>query len=297
MSGYGGTISAAIGAALQFAFAFVSIAALLKAATSSRNRWRIQLRDWRLYRMPRWWLALWLAAEESAALQERRVLLAGCGIRIPPEAYLACRRFALFCCLSAGAATYLLVNHGPLSASAASYAGIADAILLVAVLYDHAWLQAYKQYRTDRIRKEIVSVSSQLLYYAGSRHHLHAKLMKCLPLTRQIRTEMGLMLNEWYHDADASLTRFKERLGTDEAYGFAETLRSLRMDDGDSFYDMLREVVREYKNKTELARHSRKETTSYLLFVLAGIPILYMFQIFLYPWVQEASKLFDALNS
>lgn len=297
MPGYSTALSAAIGLALQFAFTFVSIAALLKAITATRSRWRIQLRDWRLYRMPAWWLTLWQAAEESAALQERRVLLTGCGIRIPPEAYLACRRFAIFCCVAACGMIYWLSTGEWLSDSTALYVGSVVAVLLVVCMYDQSWLQAYKQFRTDRIRKEIVSVSSQLLYYVGSRQHLHAQLMKCLPLTRQIRTEMNFMLNEWYHDADAALSQFKERLGTDEAYGFAETLRSMRLDNGEAFYDMLREVVREYKNKTELAKHSRKETTSYLLFVLAGIPILYMFQIFLYPWVHEAANLFDALNS
>ena len=107
---------------------------------------------------------------------------------------------------------------------------------------------------------------------------------------------MGLLLNEWYHDADAALKRFKDRLGTEEAYGFAESMRSLRLNDSQDIYDLLREVVRDYKSQIELAKDSRKETTSYLLFILAGIPILYTFQVFLFPWVQEANKLFDALN-
>ncbi|WP_027085662.1 hypothetical protein [Cohnella panacarvi] len=296
MTGYGEGLSYAIGWLLQFALAFVSIAALLKALTSSRNRWRIHLKDWRLHRSPRWWLALWRASAESAALQERRVLLAGCGIRFPPDSYLAYRRFSMAMCLLVAGILYLLARRGIGFGFASWNIGLAIGILFVAIAYDHALLQAFKRYRTDRIRKEIVSVCSQLLYYTGSRLHLHAKLMKCLPLTRGIRNEMNLLLNEWYHDADASLKRFKERLGTEEAYGFAETLRSLRLDESESIYDLLREVVREYKNKTELAKNSRKETTSYLLFVLAGIPILYMFQIFLYPWVREAAKLFDALN-
>jgi hypothetical protein len=291
MASYTEGLSKVIGLALQFAFVFISFAALLKAIATPRNRWRIQLRDWRLHRVPLWWLALWRASEESAALQERRVLLAGCGIRFPPDVYLAYRRFAMFLCIFAGSIIYLLGK-----ALTSGYAWITIMLLLAAAAYDHAWLHAFRRYRSDRIRKEIVSVCSQLLYYAGSRLHLHAKLLKCLPLTRVIRTEMSLLLNEWYYDADASMKRFKERLGTDEAHGFAETLRSLRLNESESIYDLLREVVREYKNKIELAKNSRKETTSYLLFVLAGIPILYMFQIFLYPWVQEAAKLFDALN-
>jgi len=296
MSGYGEGLSSAIGWLLQFIFAFISIAALLKAVTASRNRWRIHLKDWRLHRTPGWWLALWRAHVESAALQERRVLLAGCGIRFPPDAYLAYRRCAMTLCGLFAGTLYVLAERGIGSGFATWNIALTLAIVFGAIAYDHALLQAFKRYRTDRIRKEIVSVCSQLLYYTGSRLHLHAKLMKCLPLTRGIRTEMNLLLNEWYHDADASMKRFKERLGTEEAYGFAETLRSLRLDESESIYDLLREIVREYKSKIELAKNSRKETTSYLLFVLAGIPILYMFQIFLYPWVREAAKLFDALN-
>lgn len=297
MAGYGEGLSVAIGFVLQFALLFVGVVLLLRALTATRSRWRIQLRDWRLRRTPRWWLVLWRTDRESAALQERRVLLAGCGIRIAPETYLAYLRFAIALLLAAAGAMYMLAKKDVLSAYASWNAGFAIAVALAATTYDRAWLQAFKRYRTDRIRKEIVSVSSQLLYYEGSRLNLHAKLMKCLPLTRTIRAETSLLLNEWYHDADASMRRFKERLGTDEAYGFAETLRSLRLDESDAIYELLREVVREYKNKMELAKNSRKETASYLLFVLAGIPILYMFQIFLYPWVQEASRLFDALNS
>jgi len=175
-------------------------------------------------------------------------------------------------------------------------------ILVVVIIaglayFDGAALGAMRKYRTDRIRRELIAVSSQLLYYTSSRLHLHGKLMKCLPLTSMIRTELGLLLNEWYHDPERALQHFKERLGTDEAYGFAESIRSLRLHESDEVYDLMRELVREYKAKIDLAREGRKETASYLMFVLAGIPILYTFQIFLHPWVQEASRLFDALNA
>ncbi len=224
------------------------------------------------------------------------MLLAGCGIRVPPEVYLAYRRCLLFMLPGVGAAVYMTNERGLLPSLLSWNVLFALLPVIGAAAFDRIWLQSFRRYRTDRIRREIVAVSSQLLYYTGSRLHLHGKLMKCLVLTRHIRGEMGLLLNEWYHDADSALKRFKERLGTDEAYGFAESMRSLRLNESVEIYDLLREVVRDYKAQIELAKDSRKETTSYLLFVLAGVPILYTFQIFLYPWVQEAAKLFDALN-
>jgi len=224
------------------------------------------------------------------------MLLAGCGLRISPEVYLAYRRCLLIILPVIGMCLFLLQHRRLIPAFLSWNLLFAFVAVIGLAACDRMWLQSFRRYRTDRIRREIVAVSSQLLYYTGSRLHLHGKLMKCLVLTRHIRTEMGLLLNEWYHDADSALKRFKMRLGTDEAYGFAESMRSLRLNESQEIYDLLREVVQDYKAQIELAKESRKETTSYLLFVLAGIPILYTFQIFLYPWVQEAAKLFDALN-
>ncbi|MCD9026069.1 hypothetical protein [Cohnella silvisoli] len=296
MTDYIQTLIIAIGGLIQFVLLFVGITVMMKLSFVPRNRWRIHLRGWRERRTPRWWLKVWRTDKESVSLQERRMLLAGCGIRYPPEVYLAYRRCLLFVLPLMAGVIYECEEKG-LFPSLLSW-NVIFGILLIIVMAacDRMWLQSIRRYRSDRIRREIVAVSSQLLYYTGSRLHLHGKLMKCLVLTKHIRGEMGLLLNEWYHDADKALKRFKERLGTDEAYGFAESMRSLRLNESQEIYDMLREVVRDYKAQIELAKDGRKETTSYLLFVLAGIPILYTFQIFLYPWVQEAAKLFDALN-
>lgn len=296
MTDYMQLLIISIGSFIQFALIFIGISIILKLSFVPRNRWRIHLRGWHNRQTPRWWLRVWRTDRESISLQERRVLLAGCGIRLPPEVYLAYRRSLLTIIPGVSFALYMLERSGVIP-SLFSWNVIFLLILLIVLAWsDRMWLHSMRKYRTDRIRLEIVAVSSQLLYYTGSRSHLHGKLMKCIPLTRHIRAEMGLLLNEWYHDADAALKRFKERLGTDEAYGFAESMRSLRLNESQEIYDLLREVVRDYKAQIELAKDSRKETTSYLLFVLAGIPILYTFQIFLYPWVQEAAKLFDALN-
>jgi hypothetical protein len=285
-----------IGGVIQFALLFIGLTCILRLSFAPRNRWRIQLRGWQQRQTPRWFLRLWRTDRESISLQERRVLLGGCGIRVSPEVYLAYRRCFLTLLPIAGVMVISLERIHLFPVPLSWNVLLILLLLFVLLVWDRMWLHSIRNYRTDRIRLEIVAVSSQLLYYTGSNLHLHGKLMKCLPLTRQIRGEMGLLLNEWYHDADAALKRFKERLGTEEAYGFAESMRSLRLNESQDIYDLLREVVLDYKAQIELAKESRKETTSYLLFVLAGIPILYTFQIFLYPWVQEANKLFDALN-
>jgi len=296
MSEYMGTLMFGLSWLIQFALLFGGLFLAMRAVFASGNRWRIHLKGWRKRRAPKWWYKLWRTDGDSVPLQERRVLLAGCGIRLPPEDYLSYRRCLLTILPLTGTLLFALQAKGiwPPMPCWNAIAGLAA--VFGAIAFDRSLLHSFRRYRTDRIRREIVAVISQLLYYTGSRLHLHGKLMKCLSLTRQIRHEMGLLLNEWYHDADAALKRFKERLGTDEAYGFAETVRSLRLNESEEIYDLLREIVRDYKAQIELAKESRKETASYLLFVLAGIPILYTFQIFLYPWVQEAAKLFDALN-
>jgi hypothetical protein len=285
-----------IGKLLQFSLLFVGFLVILKLLFVPRNRWRFHLRGWHSKQTPRWWLKIWRTNRESIALQERRLLLKGCGIRVSPEVYLAYRRCVLFLLTPLGAMIYSLEQRRLFSSLFSWYTLFVLGLVIGLAASDRLWLQSVRRYRTDRIRREIVAVISQLLYYTGSRLHLHGKLMKCLTLTRCIRTDMGLLLNEWYHDADTALKRFKERLGTDEAYGFTESMRSLRLNESQDIYDLLREVVQDYKAQIELAKDSRKETTSYLLFVLAGIPILYTFQVFIYPWVQEASKLFDSLN-
>ena len=296
MSEYMRSLTFGLSWLLQFSLAFGGIYAASRLIIAPRNRWRIHLKGWRKRRAPQWWYKMWRVDRDGIALQERRVLLAGSGIRYSPEAYLALRRFLLTVLPAAALALYTLQTSKAMASLTAWNGIFALAVATVLLSLDRSALHAIRRHRTDRIRREIVAVISQLLYYTGSRMHLHGKLMKCLSLTRHIRNEMGLLLNEWYHDADAALKRFKERLGTDEAYGFAESIRSLRLNESEEIYALMREIVRDYKAQIELSRQSRKETTSYLLFVLAGIPILYTFQVFLYPWVQEAAKLFDALN-
>lgn len=272
-----------------FALGFAGFAAILRGVVfrPRRARWKIARKAWRSLDLPPWLVKLCRADRDSQALHERKVLLAGCGSRIDPVLYLAWRRIVMCLLLVVSALGCWLHEVECLIAATSA---------VLAAWFDGMALHALRRYRTDRIRRELIAAGSQLLYYTGSRLHLHGKLMRCLPLTRIIRHEMGLMLNEWYHDPDRALRIFQERLGTDEAFGFSECLRSLRLHESEEGYDLLREMLREYKAKIELARDGRKETASYALFVLAGIPVLYTFQVFLYPWVQEAAQLFDALN-
>jgi hypothetical protein len=210
---------------------------------------------------------------------------------------LAAKRTAMAGALAVAGVAWTAIGRGWADEAAGWPWAAAGLLAVVPMVADRLLLNAFRRYRADRIRGEIVAVSRGLLYYTGSRLHLHGKLLRCLPYARLIRGDLQLLLNEWYQDPDASLRRFKERLGTEEARGFAEALRTLRLHEGEEVYDMLRELVDEYKAKIHLARESRRETASYGLFVLAGIPVLYMFHVFLYPWVREAQMMFDALQT
>lgn len=144
--------------------------------------------------------------------------------------------------------------------------------------------------------EEIFVLSNQLLYFSGSRANLHQKLLKCLPHTKLIRADLHLLLHEWYGNPERAIANFKNRLGTDEGRSFADTLDSLRQYEHEAYYRLLKQRIQDYKDKLDMIRDSRKEGASYMLFVLAGIPILNTFRIFIYPWVEEGRKLFETLN-
>jgi len=281
----------------QLAAAGAGVYMLLRIAFSRAPRWRAARFPWRHPPAPRWWLALFRADRDSAALRQRRSLLAGCGLRWSASVYLAARRTAVALGLLIAGPVWLALMSGRAPLDIAWPPAAAATLAALAPLADRAALGAFRRHREARIRGEIVAVSRGLLYYSGSRLHLHGKLMRCLPYARLIRGDLQLLLNEWYHDPDASLERFKARLGTEEARGFAETVRTLRLHEDDEVYAMLRRLVDDYKERIRLARESRREMASYVLFVLAGIPVLYMFHVFLYPWIREAQALFDALQA
>src|SRR5690606_10141130 len=152
-----------------------------------------------------------------------------------------------------------------------------------------------KNLRRYRIIREIDAISRHLLYTGGRPINLHGRLLSCLPFTRVLRAEWYRMTADWYQGAAEALRHFQERLGTGEARAFAETLNALRQYEDDSYYDLLRERIADNKERMALLRESRKEALSYLLLVLAGVPIMFTFRLFIHPWVVEGQKLFQLL--
>src|SRR5690606_11481592 len=144
-------------------------------------------------------------------------------------------------------------------------------LLLAGMLsIDRMWLRMFGKLRSLQMTKEIYTVSNQLLYLSESSLHIHAKLTRCVPFTKTMRADMERLLAEWYHDPAAALQRFKTRLGTDDGMSFVETLDALRLHESSEYYELLRIRIADYKDKLELAKEGRKESTSYVLFLLAG---------------------------
>ncbi|XEC94137.1 hypothetical protein AB6A23_22915 [Paenibacillus tarimensis] len=281
----------------QYALGFVCVGALLSSLVARKPRWlHLAGLHWQNRRVPDGLLRAVRTSRKEISFQEREALLLGCGYRGDPAVYVLLRRVVLLLnpCLI-GAWYFISAIYGigtayfPIGSSAL-------ALLMLSAAWDRPILEGLKQIRAQRIMKEIYTISNQLLYFSGSSLHIHTKLMRCIPYARVLRGDLGRLLGEWYHDAEGALQRFKQRIGTEEGLGFVETIDSLRQHESEEYYRLLRDRIQDYKEKLELAKESRKESGSYVLFVLAGIPILYMFQIFIYPWVQEGQKLFQSLN-
>ncbi|MDF2936618.1 MAG: hypothetical protein K0Q90_1991 [Paenibacillaceae bacterium] len=250
---------------------------------------------------PPGWLLLMLGLsdgqEDGGGDAERKHLLAAAGLRLHPEWYRLGRRVALAAHILLLLAVWLfreslapLLNLSPYAVMAV-LAGV-----LCCLWMDRLFLEQLCKRRANLIMEEIYAVSRQLLYFAASPLPLHGKLMRCMTYTRLIRQDWQLLLNEWYQDAETAIEAFRGRLGTEEGYGFAETLNYLRLYDNEAYYHLLRRRVDDCKERLELLRDSRKESVSYALFVIAAVPIMYTFQIFIYPWVQEGQRLFQGLN-
>jgi hypothetical protein len=280
----------------QFVCGSLFVYFLLITLLHKKPRWTQLLNLPRTGAIPEQWLRMAGLSRNSASYRERETLLQGCGYGGDAGLYVLTRRIALILLVIVGIVVWRQWNS--LERVGISVYGILGAILsaAVAALWDTQALESFRRYRAQRIIKEIHTVSSQLLYYEGSSLNIHMKLMRCLPYTSTIRGDLQRLLGEWYHDAGGAVRRFKERLGTADGASFAETVESLRLHEDETYYALLKERIEDYKAKIELAKESRKESASYVLFALAGIPILYTFQIFIYPWVQEGQKLFQSLN-
>jgi hypothetical protein len=233
----------------------------------------------------------------SPYLEECKQLLIGCGTQWDAILYEATRRLLIFLLAALSLVGYLALQQPGLTLFINPvYVITASLSFLILLLFHRKLLSELKERRSQRIVKEIYLISQQLLYYSGSQMNLHAKLTRCVSQTRTLRSSYQLMLNEWYQDAEASIRSFKYRLGSDEAYSFAETLQALRLNEDENYYELLQQRIADYKEKIELNRESRKEAVSYVLFVLAGLPILNTFRVFMYPWIVEGQQLFNSIN-
>ena len=257
------------------------------------QRVRLMLEKRRRYRLLR---SLFLVPKEESRLTELGSLLEACGWPIDAADYTAGKRLLIISFALIGALAY----WGWEKQWIAGMALLAVAAVCVAVLVvlgcDKLIWRAMREQRRARIVREIQLVSSQLLYYKHSRMNLHHQLQRCVPLTSYIRKELQLLVNEWYEGAGEAIRRFRKRLATDEADDFAETLNALRLHGSETYYELLEERIHSYKEKLALIREGRKEATSYLLFVMSGVPIFYTFLIFIYPWVAESRVLFQSLG-
>ncbi|WP_138755177.1 hypothetical protein [Paenibacillus sinopodophylli] len=281
----------------QCLFGTAAIYALLQLWPERPARWKhlTVVSAWRTREVPEQWLHMARISRRKAFFVERELLLAGCGITADAAWYVLARRVLV--CVIAVLIIGIVIVHEWLNAYVpVTY--IAPGLLLgmLFIQLDVVWLRSIRKMRALQVTKEIFVISKQLLYLSDSSLHIHAKLLRCVPFTRTIRIELNQLLAEWYHDAGGALQRFKQRLGTEEGLSFVETLDALRLHESPQYYELLRVRIEDYKEKIELAKESRKESTSYVLFIIAGIPILYTFQIFIYPWVREGQKLFESLN-
>lgn len=284
------------GAAAQFILLFIGLYMLLQLLPKRKQRWRhLSSLNWRTTTVSDRLLKQLRLSRNDASYVEREALLSGCGVEGDPALYMVIRRTALTIVFPIAAAAVIFwrmkADNGPF---VFVLGGLA--ILYMLLYFDLPWLRSVHRMRSHRITKDVFQISNQLLYFAGSSLHLHTKLSRCVPFATVVQGDLQRLLAEWYHDAEEALRRFKQRLGTDDGASFVETLDSLRLHDNEEFYKLLRQRIQDYKEKLELAKESRKETTSYVLFAIAGLPIMYMFEVFLYPWVREGQQLFQSLN-
>lgn len=281
----------------QFSFSFMALFMLLSLLPSQKGILYRRIWGWQKHEPSARLLRILRIDRELLLHSERAILLAGCGFELSVLTYAACRRLLLVASMTVLAMLLMGLYYG---AWHASMQIVSLAVCLIAALcvliWDRYWLKLYRELRAVAITREIYAISHQLLYFEDSSLHIHNKLRRCLPYSRLLRKDMETLLAEWYHDPALALNSFKQRIGTAEGISFVESIDALRQQHNASFYELLRAHLRDYKERLELAKESRKETGSYVLFVIAGIPILYTFQVFLYPWVQEVNKLMSHMN-
>ncbi|WNR45215.1 hypothetical protein [Paenibacillus roseipurpureus] len=282
---------------LLFIFFIIMMYHGLQLWPRPRRRWRSfhVKRALKELQIPSWlFKALGMSGK---AVEAKRQLLEGCGIGLNPNLYEGARRLLLGLAFVVGGLGYLAFEY-PWAALhiQAVYLLLGAVIVGIFLIWDGKVLAQLKEKRGQRIVKDIYGISRQLLYYNDSKLNLHEKLALCVGQTTSIRSHVQLLLNEWYQGAEEAISHFKRRLGTEEAHSFGETLNALRLNEHGGYYELLRQRIQDYKEKLELIRDSKKETVSYVLFVLAGLPILNTFRVFMYPWIAEGQRLFNTIN-
>jgi len=281
----------------QFSFSFIALLMLFSLLPSKTDLLYKRIWGWQKHEPSAKLLRILRIDRDMLLHSERAILLAGCGFELSVLTYFVCRRLLLGGCTTLLVTLVTGIYYGIWHASMQIFSVVACVVAaLCTLIWDRYWLKLYRELRAVAITREIYAISHQLLYFEDSSLHIHNKLRRCLPYSRLLRKDMETLLAEWYHDPATALNSFKQRIGTAEGISFVESIDALRQQHNASFYELLRAHLRDYKERLELAKESRKETGSYVLFVIAGIPILYTFQVFLYPWVQEVNKLMSLMN-
>jgi hypothetical protein len=115
-------------------------------------------------------------------------------------------------------------------------------------------------------------------------------------MMREIQPELKLLVTEWYEDPLTAIRNFNARLNNEHADGLCETLISIFQYEHAEYYNHLEMRMNHFKQLLQQQKESGRETRSYLLYVLSGLPLIHSFQIFIYPWMIEGARLFDQLN-
>jgi hypothetical protein len=282
---------------LLFILFMIMIYQGLRYIPARKRRWRsLQVKSaLREFQLPSWLYKM--LGMSTKAVEAKRQLLLGCGIWLNANLYEGTRRLLLAGAMIVGGMGYAAFEYPWIALRVQPvYVLVGAAVMSIFLIWDGKVLAQLKEKRSQRIVRDIYAISRQLLYYNDSKLNLHDKLSLCVGQTTSTRAHVQLMLNEWYQGAEEAIYHFKKRLGTEEAHSFGETLNALRLNEHGGYYDLLKQRIQDYKEKMELIRDSKKETVSYVLFVLAGLPILNTFRVFMYPWIAEGQRLFDAIN-
>jgi hypothetical protein len=150
--------------------------------------------------------------------------------------------------------------------------------------------------RQDRQVNDFIVMIRQLLYFRHIPINLHAKLRKCVPVVKVIRSDLMQLCTEWYEDPEKAIQLFKHRLNNQHAEGMCDTLISIFQYEHEDYYTHLESRMNQLKQVQKQNKEAKKESRSYVLFVLSGLPLIHSFQIFIYPWLIEGNQLFDQLN-